>query len=242
MPGIDISSLLPQSKKKAQRPRVRTPVAVKATRADSNATLRKIVGERMVESRRINGWDQTEAAKKFAYTNSTQLSLIEQGKRLPPHEVLIKASEIYGVSVDFLLGLSDEPERDPKAAERQAAMRHVHGLISGTSEKMIALFLQYLAHGVPSVRTSEQLLAHTQTMVDEVMRTREMNPKVFDEKLKNGSRLVRSAVEAAEACNAAREMLSRHERVTDFKVRDTEKRSGVTHPLFEALTVGGATQ
>lgn len=213
-----------------------------ASRADSNARLRKLVGERFVEARRINGWDQTEAADKFGYKNSTQLSLIEQGKRLPPHEVFLKASEVYGVSLDFLYSVSNEPERDPKAAERDAAMRHVHSIMEDTSQHIIGLLLQYLAQGVPSVRTSETLLARTQALCDEVMRTRELNPKIFDEKLKNGSKLVRAAVEAAEGCTVAREMLSRHERVTEFKMRSEEKRHGVTHPLLDVLAPLGGTQ
>lgn len=223
------------------RQRARGQANQKTSRADSNANLRKIVGQQMVEARKINGWDQTEAAEKFGYKNSTQLSLIEQGKRLPPHEVLIKASEIYGVSVDFLLGLSDEPERDPKAAERQAAMRHVHSLVAGTTEHMVGLLLSYLAQGVPSVRTSERMLDRCQTLVDEVQRTRDMNPKVFDEKLKNGSKLVRAAVDAAEACTFAREMLARHERVTEFKLATEERRVGVTHPLLD-MAMQGQTQ
>lgn len=238
MTGDVFKGLLPAQK---ARPRGRAPAAHKISRADSNATLRKIVGERMVEARKINGWDQTEAAEKFGYKNSTQLSLIEQGKRLPPHEVLIKASEIYGVSVDFLLGLSDEPERDPKAAERQAAMRHVHSLVAGTTEHVVGLLLQYLAQGVPSVRTSERLLDHTQALVDEVHRTRELNPKLFDEKMKNGSKLVRSAVAAAEACTTAREMLTRHERTLEFKLSTEERRAGVTHPLLD-IAMTGPTQ
>ena len=202
-------------------------------RADSNAVLRKIVGERMLEARRINGLDQTEASEKLGYRNSTQLSLIEQGKRLPPHELLLKASTVYAVATDFLLGLSDEPERDPKAAERQAAMRHVHALVSGTSEAMIGLLLQYLAHGVPSVRTAESLLNVADELAQAVNRTRQMNLKLFDEKLKGGSSLVRLADQTAIACAQAREMLSRHERVTEFKMRSEEKRVGVTHPLFD---------
>jgi transcriptional regulator with XRE-family HTH domain len=229
------AGLLP---KKAQRPRARAQAAaVKPSRADSNAALRKIVGERFVEARKINGWDQTEAAEKFGYKNSTQLSLIEQGKRLPPHEVMIKASEIYGVSVDFLFGLSDEPERDPKAAERNAAMRHVHALVSGTAENMVGLLLQYLAHGVPSVRTAQTLLNHADDLALAVNRVRAMNTKLFDEKLKGGSNLVKLADQTANACAQAREMLSRHERVTEFKIRAEEKRVGVTHPLFDLPAV-----
>lgn len=240
MTGV-FSALLPS--KKNQRPRVRPQTAAKPSRADSNAALRKIVGERFVEARRINGWDQSEAAtERFGYSNSTQLSLIEQGRRLPPHAVLIKASEVYAVSVDFLLGLSDEPERDPKAAERNAAMRHVHALVSGTSETMIGLLLQYLAQGVPSVKTASTLLNHADELAQAVNRVRVMNPKLFDEKLKGGSALVRIADQTANACAQAREMLSRHDRVTDFKMRVEEKRAGVTHPLFELAAAEVRTQ
>jgi transcriptional regulator with XRE-family HTH domain len=234
------AGLLPQ--KKAGRGRAAGQVVVKPTRAESNANLRKVVGERFVDARRLNGWDQTEAAERFGYTNSTQLSLIEQGKRLPPHEVMIKASEVYGVSLDFLYGLSDEPERDPKAAERQAAMRHVHSIIEGTGAQIISRLMLYLAQGVPSVRTSEAMLDALQVLVDEVHRTRELNPKLFDEKMKNGSKLVRAAVTAAEACSQARDMLARHERVTEFKMSRAEQRAGVTHPLLDAMTPGEARQ
>lgn len=227
---------------KKVRGRGRDQITPKTSRADSNAALRKIVGDRMVESRKINGWDQTEAAEKFGYKNSTQLSLIEQGKRLPPHEVLIKASEIYGVSVDFLLGLSDEPERDPKAAERQAAMRHVHALVSGTSETLVGLLLQYLAHGVPSVKTAETLLNRAQDLADAVNRARAMNQKLFDEKIKGGSTMLKLATQTTEACAAARDMLTRHERVLEFKMRTEEGRAGITRPLFEVLQGTVTTQ
>lgn len=47
--------------------------------------------------------------------NCTQVcySLYENGKRDIPTEVLIKFSSFYGVSVDYLLGLTDKPKRNP---------------------------------------------------------------------------------------------------------------------------------
>lgn len=238
MTGV-FAGLMP---KKNQRPRVRTQAEVTPTRADSNAALRKVVGERMLEARRLNGYDQTEAAKLLAYRNSTQLSLIEQGKRLPPHELVIKAATVYGVATDFIYGLTAEPERDPKAADRQAAMRHVRSLVEATTERMVGLLLQYLAHDVPSVKTTETLLTRADDLAMAVNRIREMNRKLFDDKLRGGNTLVKLADEMAAACVQAREMLSRHERVTEFKIRTEEKRTGVTRPLFEAFAVEGQTQ
>ncbi len=39
-------------------------------------------------------------------------SLYENGKRDIPTEVLIRLSDFYGVSVDYLLGLTDNPKRN----------------------------------------------------------------------------------------------------------------------------------
>lgn len=38
----------------------------------------------------------------------------ELGQRDIPTDVLIKLSEIYGVSTDYILGLTDNPRRMPK--------------------------------------------------------------------------------------------------------------------------------
>lgn len=46
------------------------------------------------------------------YLNCSQVcySLYESGKRDIPTDVLIKLSKFYGVSVDYILGLSDQQE------------------------------------------------------------------------------------------------------------------------------------
>lgn len=48
-----------------------------------------------------------------AYLQCTQVcySNYENGKRDIPTEVLIRLSEYYEVSVDYLLGLSDDPKK-----------------------------------------------------------------------------------------------------------------------------------
>lgn len=88
----------------------------------TEAALRMTIAQRMKEAREFNGLTQVAAAKQMGYENSTQLSLHESGSRMPPLVVVLHASAVYGVPVDFLLGLTDEPERDPRMAARIAAI------------------------------------------------------------------------------------------------------------------------
>ena len=56
-----------------------------------------------------------------AILNCSQVcySNYETGKRDIPTELLVKLSEIYGTSIDYLLGVTDERTPYPKAAKRK---------------------------------------------------------------------------------------------------------------------------
>jgi hypothetical protein len=71
---------------------------------------------KLIEARVMQGLTAVEAAEKFGYAKSTQLSLIETGKRPTPTDwrFLKQAAEIYAVSVDWLLGLSPNMEPDAR--------------------------------------------------------------------------------------------------------------------------------
>lgn len=219
-------TLIPAKKKRVIKPEIRN-------RADSNSKLKLVVGKRFVDSRELNGYGQTQAALLMGWKNATQLSLIEQGKRMPPHQVLIIASTVFGVSIDFLLGLSDEPERDPKKAERDAAMRHVHNLIEFNARSMTGMLQQYLSTGTPSVSSARRLMTASRSLTDTVKRVQELNPKAFDEKLKGGAKLIAAKQSMDEVMDEVGQMLDRHERFTEFAFRQAEQKTGRTHPLFE---------
>jgi transcriptional regulator with XRE-family HTH domain len=214
--------------KKASKPDI-------SNRADSNSKLKLTVGKRFVDARELNGFGQTQAALMMGWKNATQLSLIEQGKRMPPHQILIIASTVFGTSIDFLLGLSDEPERDPKKAERDAAMRHVHCLIEKNAADMTTMLQLYLRNGTPAVSSSRALLAAGAGLVQAVARVRELNPKAFDEKLKGGSILISAAAAADKALIEVRAMLEKHDRFTEFSFREAEAQAKVTRPLWESI-------
>lgn len=63
---------------------------------------------RLSEVRIKNHLTQEELAEKLG-TDKNQISRWENGKSIPRSETLIELSNILGVSVDYLLGLSNEP-------------------------------------------------------------------------------------------------------------------------------------
>jgi transcriptional regulator with XRE-family HTH domain len=63
---------------------------------------------RIREARIKNHLTQEELAEKL-HTEKNQISRWENGKSIPRSEYLVSMSNILGVSVDYLLGLSDEP-------------------------------------------------------------------------------------------------------------------------------------
>lgn len=81
--------------------------------------LLKIIGKRMRESRELAGYSQIKAASLIGYKNSSRLNKIECATDVSsiPIQIIIKAATVYDVSADYLLGLSDDWERDSRVAQ-----------------------------------------------------------------------------------------------------------------------------
>lgn len=184
--------------------------ADKGPRADKNAKLRKIIGARFIEAREINGWGQTDAAMRLGYSNSTQLSLIERGERLPPVEIIKHAATVYGVSTDYLMGLSDEPDRDPKQAEKRAAMRQVQEMLVANAESMIETMLDHIANGAPTVQTTRTLVDGCKKHIESLKRFIELNSKKF-EVMRGGSPVLSSLEAITALVEHSDQLLYRHD-------------------------------
>lgn len=206
------------------------------TRNEDNAVLRRQIGTRFKEARLLMGWDQIVAAKKLGYENSTQISLVEKGARMPPIGLVIHASQIYAVSVDFLVGESEEPNRDPKQAEKHAVLRHVAGMLGKHTEVVTSAVLQYLSHGAPAVVAARELHLRVDAAVDAIRRLRELNPEAFDGELRGGATVLAACDELATAAIRAKSVLERRDREVEFAIGKAEKRAGMNRPLFDQLT------
>lgn len=65
-------------------------------------------GARMRKAREAKGVSQTEAARQVS-GQAAMISDIETGRRTTTVEKLAVLADYYGVSTDYLLGLTDEP-------------------------------------------------------------------------------------------------------------------------------------
>lgn len=211
---------------------VRAKSETRLARVDENNALRKIVGRRLKLARELCGWSQEVAAAKLEYVNSTQLSLAEKGDRLPPLVKLIKASEVFGVSIDYIMGISDEPERDPRLAERQAALRHVSGVMEATSRTIVTAILSHQA-AAPSVMATRNLVNLSQNAIQAVEQLRASNLSVFDSELRGAATVLRTIEELATAVQNAKAVITRHDQVTETAIRTVEDRIGIARPLFD---------
>jgi len=65
---------------------------------------------RIRELRERHGFTQRQLAEQLVMLQP-QYFRYEQGTRDVPSEMLIRLADIYGVSIDYLLGQTDNPER-----------------------------------------------------------------------------------------------------------------------------------
>lgn len=78
-----------------------------------------MIGERLAEVRKDHGDHQASLAKKLHVSAFTVASW-EQGKSSPSHELLVAICQLYHVSSDYLLGLTDN---DPVFGEKRRIER-----------------------------------------------------------------------------------------------------------------------
>ena len=77
------------------------------------------MGSRLRALRKENGWTIEITAQKLKLGISTYAGY-EEGRRTPSVPVLIKLSQLFGVSTDYLLGLTKE--RDIKRLEYDVSL------------------------------------------------------------------------------------------------------------------------
>lgn len=64
------------------------------------------IGARMKDLRRNRNISQTELAKHLGVSKSV-ISSYETGVHFPPYDILIKIANLFDVSTDYLLGVTD---------------------------------------------------------------------------------------------------------------------------------------
>lgn len=89
----------------------------------ANAAVSQMIVSRLREARHLCGLSQIEAAARLGFANSSGLCKLEQqgATHAVPLWVLARAARVYEVSVDYLMGLTDDWEADARLTERATA-------------------------------------------------------------------------------------------------------------------------
>jgi transcriptional regulator with XRE-family HTH domain len=70
----------------------------------------KMMGKRIADVRNKNNISQEKIAESLNKSVSL-ISLYEAGRRVPPPDVLFEIADLFDISVDYLIGLTDNPDR-----------------------------------------------------------------------------------------------------------------------------------
>lgn len=94
----------------------------------------KIFGQRLRDLRIQNGDTQEQLGKEIKISRSN-ISMYENGETMPDYLLLIRISEYYSVSVDYLLGLQDKKTNDlndicEKIGLSQAAVEKLQSFVA----------------------------------------------------------------------------------------------------------------
>lgn len=201
---------------------------VRTKRLD-DAALAQRVAQRFVRARLLNGLSQEDAARQLGYRTSAPLSKIEGCKAPVPRSLLPHAAVVYSVSTDFLLGLSDYPDRDPRRVEQVAALRHVEHLLTENARTVAIVALEAANSAVPLRLHLSAVLGSAEQCVAMVARLRELNAK-FDEKVRGGGNLLNATLALSQCVEHAQAYMMRY-RNEQLKGRAGE----TTRSLFDDI-------
>ncbi len=73
------------------------------------------------------------------------ISAYESGKHYPSYPSLVKLSEIFGVSIDFLMGLSEEKNTTKTYSSKEIMLLDIFNELSDSEQQLVFAYMQGLA-------------------------------------------------------------------------------------------------
>lgn len=168
-----------------------------------------LIRARCLSARLIARKSPERAATEMGYTNTSMISKMERktSKTAINHNFLARASLCYGVSMDYLLGMSNYPERDPRSVEQLAIYNSVQHYANQVLENIAETIVKGASAQVLSAHLSI-LCEESAYLVDSINRMRELNPQ-FDDEIRAGAVVVERTEKMSKRINETRKRLSK---------------------------------
>lgn len=103
--------------------------------------MENILGKRIELERNRLGLNQMELAKKLNLSSSASISQYESGDRIPSDDIKIKMCELFGCSLDYLMGKSNI--RNSEKQIKDEFLFAYHKETEGLSEEEIKEALEF---------------------------------------------------------------------------------------------------
>ena len=187
---------------------------------------KRAFGDRMKTAREAAGLSQIDAANAMGYSKGVQLSNMEAGNRPPNLRALMEAARVYGTTMDYLCGFTDDYDRDPATA----AVRHVSSSVSAVVQRLIAVMVDtsvVTARKLLPTAGEGQRLAAMLLEIRTAMETFKARNKAFD-RYPAAATLDRRIEVASEAARAYVVQFERAQRVLQARVGHGEESAQIS--------------
>jgi transcriptional regulator with XRE-family HTH domain len=164
--------------------------------------MRDRIPARLKEARKMNGLDLETAARYLGVTRAVLMGF-EAGRRTVPGATCVAAAEQYAVSLDYLLGVSDEPERDPGGTIARQMREGARMLVERMSSAVIASTIRHGQQLSAVFDDAESLSSAADRTLRALERVRELNPEWQD--MRGGATLEEAVRQLAIAAKALKQ-------------------------------------
>lgn len=180
-----------------------------ATTRKEQASAVKTIGARMRQARELCNLSQSAAARRLGYSNPSKLSKVEGATdtNSVPLWLIVRASSVYEVSIDFLFGVTDDWEVGARMTQERATSAWLFDAWEKARQRDMDV-LRKLHNKVEAMEEAIGLmLAATDDVGAALARFAELNP-VFED-MKAGGRLVGAVERATDAAKNAKAKMTR---------------------------------
>lgn len=182
-------------------------------------SLAQTIGKRLRIARSCAGMQANIAAQRLGYTNATQISLAENGERIPPLHILVEYAKLYVVPLDFLCGLIDDPIADATETNQGVITNAVSHAIKEQFEVLARSISEQASVTIAGYNQDRRDLQATCNIAQQAKaaldRVRELNPE-FDEDWRGTARLVMHLEGLEQVGNQAAQRLNHEKRMREL--------------------------
>ena len=172
-------------------------------------------GKRLKAARVSSGRSLEDAARVLGHRGCTQISLAESGKRIPPLHEAMKLARLYGVAMDYLVGIHDDPIADPIETNQAVITCAIADSVKDVMRRLTVALSEHAGVAIAGHRHDRINLKELCQLGEEagrsLQRMRDLNPS-FDDDVRGAANLERVLTKMSKVAAEAMERIRREER------------------------------